>query len=61
MIEFYFTDDAVDRVKDPDQKEAANEKFLEIQQAYETLSELKKKRAKQNIREGGMDQGRTEF
>ena len=37
-----------DRVKDPELKEEAHEKFREIQEAYEILSELKKKRAKQN-------------
>ena len=37
-------------MKDPELKEEAHEKFREIQEAYEILSELKKKRAKQNIK-----------
>lgn len=50
-----------DRVKDPELKEEAHEKFREIQEAYEILSELKKKRAKQNIKVGETEQDRTEF
>ena len=50
-----------DRVKDPELKEEAHEKFREIQEAYEILSELKKKRAKQNIKAGETEQDRTEF
>ena len=48
-------------MKDPELKEEAHEKFREIQEAYEILSELKKKRAKQNIKVGETEQDRTEF
>lgn len=37
-----------DKVKDPSQQRAAQEKFMEIQQAYETLSKIKTKRKRRN-------------
>lgn len=37
-----------DKVKDPDQKRVAQEKFMEIQQAYEILSNIKNKRKRKN-------------
>jgi len=50
-----------DRIKDPEKKEEAGEKFVAIQQAYETLSDIKKKRSGKNRRGGGAEQARTEF
>jgi len=49
-----------DRIKDPDLKEEAGQKFVDIQQAYETLSDIKKKRARQNKR-GSAEKEKTEF
>ncbi|XP_064484572.1 dnaJ homolog subfamily C member 22-like [Ornithodoros turicata] len=40
-----------DRVKDPVKKQEAQEKFIEIQKAYETLSRLKVRRVMQNKKE----------
>lgn len=40
-----------DRVKDPIKKQEAEEKFIQIQNAYETLSKLKLRRVKQNEKE----------
>jgi DnaJ family protein C protein 22 len=40
-----------DRHKLEDAKKAAQEKFIEIQQAYETLSKIKDKRLRRNRRE----------
>ncbi|XP_060535254.1 dnaJ homolog subfamily C member 22 [Cylas formicarius] len=37
-----------DKVKDPEKQRAAQEKFMEIQQAYEILSNIKNKRKKRN-------------
>jgi DnaJ family protein C protein 22 len=37
-----------DKVKDPALKQAAQEKFMEIQQAYEILSNIKSKRNQRN-------------
>ncbi|CAH0546741.1 unnamed protein product [Brassicogethes aeneus] len=37
-----------DKVKDPDQQREAQEKFMEIQQAYEILSKIKNKRKRKN-------------
>lgn len=37
-----------DKVKDPDQQRAAQETFMEIQQAYEILSNSKTRRQKRN-------------
>ncbi|XP_066991069.2 dnaJ homolog subfamily C member 22 [Anabrus simplex] len=39
-----------DKVKDPEKKLAAQEKFMEIQQAYEILSNIKAKRKSRNKR-----------
>lgn len=40
-----------DRHKDPEEKKAAQETFIQIQQAYELLSRIKNQRAKRNRRE----------
>lgn len=37
-----------DKVKDPNMQRAAQDKFMEIQQAYETLSNIKGKRNRRN-------------
>lgn len=37
-----------DKVKDPAQQRAAQERFMEIQQAYEILSNIKTKRKRKN-------------
>lgn len=37
-----------DKVKDPELQHAAQEKFMEIQQAYEILSKIKSKRSRKN-------------
>lgn len=37
-----------DKIKDESQKRAAQERFMEIQQAYEVLSKLKSRRRKKN-------------
>lgn len=37
-----------DKVKDPAKQRAAQEKFMEIQQAYETISNIKNKRKSKN-------------
>jgi DnaJ family protein C protein 22 len=37
-----------DKIKDPALKQAAQEKFMEIQQAYEILSNIKHKRNQRN-------------
>lgn len=37
-----------DKAKDPTLKQAAQEKFMEIQQAYEILSNIKNKRSQRN-------------
>ena len=37
-----------DKTKDPSLKQAAQEKFMEIQQAYEILSNIKSKRNRRN-------------
>ncbi|RZC37255.1 dnaJ -like subfamily C member 22 [Asbolus verrucosus] len=37
-----------DKVKDPEQRKEAQEKFMEIQQAYEILSNIKSKRRRKN-------------
>lgn len=37
-----------DKVKDTSKKRAAQERFMEIQQAYEILSKIKSRRRKQN-------------
>lgn len=37
-----------DKIKDPSQKEAAQKRFMEIQQAYEALSKIKSKRRSRN-------------
>lgn len=37
-----------DKVKDPDKKREAQEKFMEIQQAYEILSNAKSRRQRKN-------------
>lgn len=37
-----------DKTKDPTLKQAAQEKFMEIQQAYEILSNIKYKRSRKN-------------
>ncbi|GIY22828.1 dnaJ homolog subfamily C member 22, partial [Caerostris extrusa] len=39
-----------DKHKDPEQKQLAQEKFIEIQQAYEILSKIKSVRVAQNVR-----------
>lgn len=39
-----------DKVKDASKKRAAQERFMEIQQAYETLSKIKSKRRSKNKR-----------
>ncbi len=39
-----------DKHKDPEKKLEAQEKFIEIQQAYDTLSLIKSRRAKRNKR-----------
>ena len=37
-----------DKVKDPENRPMAQEKFMEIQQAYELISNIKTKRSKRN-------------
>lgn len=37
-----------DKVKDPDKQREAQERFMEIQQAYEILSNIKSKRSRKN-------------
>lgn len=37
-----------DKVKDPEQRRDAQERFMEIQQAYEILSNIKSKRKRKN-------------
>ncbi|CAH1790331.1 unnamed protein product [Owenia fusiformis] len=49
-----------DKVKDPKEKEAAQEKFMEIQQAYETLSDLKERRSRKSGKHKYAE-SRTEF
>jgi DnaJ family protein C protein 22 len=39
-----------DKTKDPTLKQAAQEKFMEIQQAYEILSSIKSKRSRRNTK-----------
>jgi DnaJ family protein C protein 22 len=42
-------------VKDPEQRKAAQDKFMEIQQAYEILSNIKSKRKRKNKKSVGND------
>jgi DnaJ family protein C protein 22 len=44
-----------DKVKDPEQRKAAQDKFMEIQQAYEILSNIKSKRKRKNKKSVGND------
>lgn len=39
-----------DKHKDPEAKKEAQEKFIEIQQAYEILSKIKSQRVVQNVK-----------
>ncbi|XP_077500249.1 TM2 and DnaJ domain-containing protein wurst [Amblyomma americanum] len=51
-----------DRFKEPDKKPQAQEKFIEIQKAYEVLSNLKSRRLKKNAQEReDPDDSRSEF
>lgn len=40
-----------DKHKDPESKKEAQERFIDIQQAYEILSKIKSQRVAQNIRD----------
>lgn len=42
-----------DKVKEESKKRAAQERFMEIQQAYEILSKIKSRRRKQNKKYSG--------
>jgi len=42
-----------DKVKDPEKQRDAQERFMEIQQAYEILSNIKNKRSRKNKKSVG--------
>lgn len=46
-----------DKHKDPESKKEAQEKFIEIQQAYEILSKIKSERVGKNIKTRDPDDG----
>lgn len=48
-----------DRFKNQDEKDEAHEKFVQIQQAYERLSKIKKRRKSRNTLDGGEDEDRS--
>ncbi|GBN25954.1 DnaJ subfamily C member 22, partial [Araneus ventricosus] len=49
-----------DKHKDPEQKQIAQEKFIEIQQAYEILSKMKSGRVAQNVKNQDTEESYTE-
>ncbi|GBN39529.1 hypothetical protein AVEN_271009-1 [Araneus ventricosus] len=49
-----------DKHKDPEQKQIAQEKFIEIQQAYEILSKMKSGRVAQNVKNQDTEESYTD-